>query len=177
MSILNSFRKFFKFGGEETARRKSAYKNITRDVDPSHKWDIIGELGDGAFGKVYKVSMESENRKSLFLTFCHGSMLHCKSSKCCQFNINVPHPLRIDTEVLKIRCKDKIQGRSWLLKVFKNGGVVMYRKVMSLSFLLFWKWKYLLWSFLAQSKIRNFGCLHVFEYRIKNEHEKIYYIY
>ncbi|XP_052704817.1 serine/threonine-protein kinase 10-like isoform X3 [Crassostrea angulata] len=54
MSFLNSFRKFFRFGGEESARRKSAYKNITRDVDPSHKWEIIGELGDGAFGKVYK---------------------------------------------------------------------------------------------------------------------------
>nr|XP_019921177.2 STE20-like serine/threonine-protein kinase isoform X1 [Crassostrea gigas] len=54
MSFLNSFRKFFRLGGEESARRKSAYKNITRDVDPSHKWEIIGELGDGAFGKVYK---------------------------------------------------------------------------------------------------------------------------
>lgn len=59
MSILNSFRKFFRFGGEESARRKSAYKNITREVDPSHKWEIIGELGDGAFGKVYKVSVGS----------------------------------------------------------------------------------------------------------------------
>ncbi|XP_048744155.2 STE20-like serine/threonine-protein kinase isoform X3 [Ostrea edulis] len=54
MSILNSFRKFFRLGGDEAARRKSAYKNITRDVDPGHKWDIVGELGDGAFGKVYK---------------------------------------------------------------------------------------------------------------------------
>lgn len=123
MSILNSFRKFFKFGGEETARRKSAYKNITRDVDPSHKWDIIGELGDGAFGKVYKVSMESENRKSLFLTFCHGSMLHCKSSECGQFNINVPHPLRFDTEVLEIRCKDKIQGKVLIVESFFKMGV------------------------------------------------------
>lgn len=68
MSFLNSFRKFFRLGGEESARRKSAYKNITRDVDPSHKWEIIGELGDGAFGKVYKVSAGSGRIFDTFLS-------------------------------------------------------------------------------------------------------------
>lgn len=28
---------------------------IQQDVDPTASWDLIGELGDGAFGKVYKV--------------------------------------------------------------------------------------------------------------------------
>lgn len=28
---------------------------IQRDVDPTASWDLIGELGDGAFGKVHKV--------------------------------------------------------------------------------------------------------------------------
>ena len=32
------------------------YPNITRDVDPMEKWKVVGELGDGAFGKVYKVA-------------------------------------------------------------------------------------------------------------------------
>lgn len=68
MSFLNSFRKFFRLGGEESARRKSAYKNITRDVDPSHKWEIIGELGDGAFGKAYKVSAGSGRIFDTFLS-------------------------------------------------------------------------------------------------------------
>ena len=29
---------------------------LRMDVDPNLQWDFIGELGDGAFGKVYKVS-------------------------------------------------------------------------------------------------------------------------
>ena len=28
---------------------------LRMDVDPAGSWDFIGELGDGAFGKVYKV--------------------------------------------------------------------------------------------------------------------------
>ncbi|XP_033757538.1 serine/threonine-protein kinase 10-like isoform X4 [Pecten maximus] len=53
MSFLNSFRKLFRFGGEDT-KKKEDNKNIKRDIDPSQFWDVIGELGDGAFGKVYK---------------------------------------------------------------------------------------------------------------------------
>ena len=42
------------FSGVKKKGRKE-YPNITRDVDPMEKWQIVGELGDGAFGKVYKV--------------------------------------------------------------------------------------------------------------------------
>ena len=28
---------------------------IQHDVDPIASWDLVGELGDGAFGKVHKV--------------------------------------------------------------------------------------------------------------------------
>eukprot|EP00118_Oscarella_pearsei_P001604 m.7892 g.7892 ORF g.7892 m.7892 type:complete len:888 (+) comp19949_c0_seq1:181-2844(+) len=51
---------FFKnfFGGR--SKKKKDYPNITRNVDPEETWEIVGELGDGAFGKVFK----AKNRNS-----------------------------------------------------------------------------------------------------------------
>ena len=42
------------FSGREKNKRKE-YNNITRNVDPLEQWNKLNELGDGAFGKVYKV--------------------------------------------------------------------------------------------------------------------------
>lgn len=36
-------------------RKSRDYEHVRRDVDPDEVWAIVGELGDGAFGKVYKV--------------------------------------------------------------------------------------------------------------------------
>ncbi|EMP33457.1 Serine/threonine-protein kinase 10 [Chelonia mydas] len=36
-------------------RRSKEYEHVRRDLDPNEVWEIVGELGDGAFGKVYKV--------------------------------------------------------------------------------------------------------------------------
>ncbi|KAL3863848.1 hypothetical protein ACJMK2_005576 [Sinanodonta woodiana] len=55
MSFLNSFKKFFRIGGDEDFKRKGGFnKNVKKDEDPGQFWEITGELGDGAFGKVYK---------------------------------------------------------------------------------------------------------------------------
>ena len=37
------------------SRKKKDYPFITRDVDPEATWEIVGKLGDGAFGEVFKV--------------------------------------------------------------------------------------------------------------------------
>ena len=55
MSFFN-FRKIFKLGSE---KKKKQYKHVRRDENPEEVWDIIGELGDGAFGKVFKVGNAS----------------------------------------------------------------------------------------------------------------------
>lgn len=55
MSFLSNLKKAFHFGGND-AKKKKLYNNIKMDVNPEEFWDMIGELGDGAFGKVYKVS-------------------------------------------------------------------------------------------------------------------------
>lgn len=58
MPILEKFRNFFG-GGDKKDKRAKIFQNIQRDKDPTEQWDNIGELGDGAFGKVYKVSNHS----------------------------------------------------------------------------------------------------------------------
>ncbi|KAM4611995.1 STE20-like serine/threonine-protein kinase [Polymixia lowei] len=50
MSFFN-FRKIFKLGSE---KKKKQYEHVHRDENPEEIWEIIGELGDGAFGKVFK---------------------------------------------------------------------------------------------------------------------------
>ncbi|EPY82612.1 STE20-like kinase isoform 1 [Camelus ferus] len=51
MSSFFNFRKIFKLGSE---KKKKQYEHVKRDLNPEEFWEIIGELGDGAFGKVYK---------------------------------------------------------------------------------------------------------------------------
>lgn len=53
MSFLNNLKKVFHLGSGE-AKKKRLYNNIKMDTDPLDFWTMIGELGDGAFGKVYK---------------------------------------------------------------------------------------------------------------------------
>lgn len=53
MSFLNNLKKVFHLGGGE-AKKKRLYNNIRMETDPQEYWELVGELGDGAFGKVYK---------------------------------------------------------------------------------------------------------------------------
>jgi STE20-like kinase len=63
MSFLSSFKKWFRFGGDDNGNKKGQWnRHIKKEQDPSQLWDIIGELGDGAFGVVKKVS---ESRQHL----------------------------------------------------------------------------------------------------------------
>ena len=44
------------FAGDKGKDKKETFKNIQRGIDPTELWDEVGELGDGAYGTVYKVS-------------------------------------------------------------------------------------------------------------------------
>ncbi len=41
----------------DNKKSKKEYSYIKKNQDPNEIWEIVGELGDGAFGKVYKVSI------------------------------------------------------------------------------------------------------------------------
>lgn len=53
MSFFNNIKKVLHFGGND-AKKKKVFNNVRMGCDPEEYWDMIGELGDGAYGKVYK---------------------------------------------------------------------------------------------------------------------------
>lgn len=59
--------RIFRMGAEK--KRVKHYDNLKRDVDPTEIWDTQQELGDGAFGKVYKVS-QSRGGVTFFNVVC-----------------------------------------------------------------------------------------------------------
>ncbi|CAH8524220.1 unnamed protein product [Dicrocoelium dendriticum] len=52
---------FKKLKNPDDGKRKSSLDGIERGVDPFEKWDILSELGDGAFGKVFKTRRKSDD--------------------------------------------------------------------------------------------------------------------
>ncbi len=61
MSFFSNFKKIFNLStvSGSDSKRKKVYNNIRFNENPEDFWDLIGELGDGAFGKVYKVCVRN----------------------------------------------------------------------------------------------------------------------
>jgi len=68
MSFLSSIKKVLNIG-QSDSKKKKCFQHIKEDVDPETVWDIIGELGDGAFGKVHK-ARHKENGKLAAAKIC-----------------------------------------------------------------------------------------------------------
>ncbi len=54
MAFFKAFKNLFSGEGKKKAK---TYSFIKTGQDPEELWEIVSEIGDGAFGKVYKVSL------------------------------------------------------------------------------------------------------------------------
>uniref|UniRef100_A0A8C6NXR4 non-specific serine/threonine protein kinase n=1 Tax=Nothobranchius furzeri TaxID=105023 RepID=A0A8C6NXR4_NOTFU len=115
MSFFN-FWKMFKL----PEKKKKQYEHVHRDVDPEDIWEIIGELGDGAFGKVYKAQNKQNG------TLAAAKVIDTKTEDELE-----DYMVEIDIlascnhhHIVKLLDAFFFQGKLWILIEFCAGGAV-----------------------------------------------------
>ncbi|XP_022042607.2 STE20-like serine/threonine-protein kinase isoform X1 [Acanthochromis polyacanthus] len=116
MSFFN-FRKIFKLGPD---KKKKQYEHVHRDVNPEEIWEIIGELGDGAFGKVYKAQNKQNG------TLAAAKVIDTKTEDELE-----DYMVEIDIlascnhhHIVKLLDAFYFEGKLWILIEFCAGGAV-----------------------------------------------------
>uniref|UniRef100_A0A673MGC8 non-specific serine/threonine protein kinase n=1 Tax=Sinocyclocheilus rhinocerous TaxID=307959 RepID=A0A673MGC8_9TELE len=114
MSFFN-FRKIFKLGAE---KKKKQYEHVHRDVNPEEVWEIVGELGDGAFGKVYKVYSYGSLPYDVIMTSTDTFFkpyliwLHSSMNNCRKYGVLLERSL---TEPqIRVVCKQTLEALTYL---------------------------------------------------------------
>ncbi|XP_041124520.1 STE20-like serine/threonine-protein kinase isoform X5 [Polyodon spathula] len=116
MSFFN-FRKIFKLGGE---KKKKQYEHVNRDVNPEDFWEIVGELGDGAFGKVYK----AQNKQTG--TLAAAKVIDTKTEEELEdYMIEIDILASCDHQhIVKLLDAFYYESKLWILIEFCAGGAV-----------------------------------------------------
>ncbi|XP_040891734.1 STE20-like kinase b [Toxotes jaculatrix] len=116
MSFFN-FRKIFKLGAE---KKKKQYEHVRRDENPEEIWDIIGELGDGAFGKVFK----AQNKQTGILAA--AKVIDTKSEEELEdYMVEIDILASCDHQnIVKLLDAFYYESKLWILIEFCAGGAV-----------------------------------------------------
>ncbi|XP_035519404.1 STE20-like serine/threonine-protein kinase isoform X4 [Morone saxatilis] len=116
MSFFN-FRKIFKLGPD---KKKKQYEHVHRDVNPEEIWDIIGELGDGAFGKVFKAQNKQNG------TLAAAKVIDTKTEDELEdYMVEIDILASCDHHhIVKLLDAFYFEGKLWILIEFCAGGAV-----------------------------------------------------
>ncbi|XP_076165808.1 sterile20-like kinase isoform X2 [Ptiloglossa arizonensis] len=119
MSFLSNLKKAFHFGGND-AKKKKLYNNIKMDCNPEEFWEMVGELGDGAFGKVYKAQHKQTNQLAA-AKMCALEGEDDLSDFMIEIDIlsECKHP-----NVVELHEAYFIEGKLWMLIEYCDGGAV-----------------------------------------------------
>ncbi|XP_032307213.1 serine/threonine-protein kinase 10 isoform X1 [Drosophila ananassae] len=119
MSILTSLKKVFHIGGGE-AKKKRLYNNIKMDTNPEDFWEMVGELGDGAFGKVYK-AQHKEQKRFAAAKMCTLEDEENLSDHMVEIDIlsEIKHP-----NVVELYEAFSLDDKLWMLIEYCDGGAL-----------------------------------------------------
>ncbi|KAJ8001880.1 hypothetical protein DPEC_G00173990 [Dallia pectoralis] len=117
MASFFNFRKIFKLGAE---KKKKQYEHVHRDENPEEIWGIIGELGDGAFGKVYK----AQNKLTGILAA--AKVIDTKTEEELEdYMVEIDILASCDHDnIVKLLDAFYYDGKLWILIEFCAGGAV-----------------------------------------------------
>ncbi|KAK6638971.1 hypothetical protein RUM43_007241 [Polyplax serrata] len=119
MSFLSNLKKVLHLGASD-AKKKKGFNNIQMECDPKEHWDMIGELGDGAFGKVYK----AQNKTTGLLAAAKMCALEGEDD-LSDFIVEIDilseckHP-----NVVGLHESYFIDGKLWILIEYCDGGAL-----------------------------------------------------
>ncbi|XP_048506774.1 serine/threonine-protein kinase 10 isoform X2 [Athalia rosae] len=119
MSFLSNLKKAFHFGGND-AKKKKIFNNIKMDCDPEEFWEMIGELGDGAFGKVYK-AQSKQTQQLAAAKMCALEGEDDLSDFMIEIDIlsECKHP-----NVVELHEAYFMEGKLWMLIEYCDGGAL-----------------------------------------------------
>ncbi|XP_030388546.1 serine/threonine-protein kinase 10 isoform X2 [Scaptodrosophila lebanonensis] len=119
MSFINNLKKVFHLGGGE-AKKKRLYNNIKMDTDPAEFWEMVGELGDGAFGKVYK-AQHKEQKRFAAAKMCTLEDEENLSDHMVEIDIlsEIKHP-----NIVELYEAFSIDDKLWMLIEYCDGGAL-----------------------------------------------------
>ncbi|XP_068626124.1 serine/threonine-protein kinase 10 [Battus philenor] len=120
MSFFNNLKKVLHLGSGNDAKKKKVFSNIRDNSDPNEHWDMIGELGDGAFGKVYKAQHKTTGQ----LAAAKMCMLD-NEDDLADFTVEIDilsecrHP-----NVVELHEAYFIDNKLWMLLEYCDGGAL-----------------------------------------------------
>uniref|UniRef100_T1PC73 Polo kinase kinase n=1 Tax=Musca domestica TaxID=7370 RepID=T1PC73_MUSDO len=119
MSFINNLKKVFHLGSGE-AKKKRHGNNIKMDTDPAEIWEIVGELGDGAFGKVYK-AQHKDTKQFAAAKMCILEAVTDLSDHMVEIDIlsEIRHP-----NIVELYEAFFVELKLWMLIEYCDGGAL-----------------------------------------------------